>query len=87
MREGTPCADLLLCRPPRAERFKRAVREYKWAEARNLAATAEEMHDVSLSVARVAQMEALLSRKAYPAARQYSITTDEIARIDALEGK
>ena len=87
VREGTPCADLLLCRPPRAERFKRAVREYKWAEARNLAATAEEMHDVSLSVARVAQMEALLSRKAYPAARQYSITTDEIARIDALEGK
>ena len=34
VREGTPCADLLLCRPPRAERFKRAVREYKWAEAR-----------------------------------------------------
>ena len=41
------------------------------------------MHDVSLSVARVAQMEALLSRKACPAARQYSITTDEIARIES----
>ena len=68
------------------QRFKRAVREYKWAEARDLAATAEEMHDVSLSVARGADGNAA-QPQGVPAARQYSITTDEIARIDALEGK